>query len=100
MFLMVDDELSFINELKGMNPILVYKPSDMKKAVRDVLDSAFRYSGQGLFSTSKVVLTIEDQKRFTDMIMEQAKLLEDRTIPQSPRHSRTSDRKGGQGPVR
>ncbi|MFA6951688.1 MAG: aldehyde dehydrogenase family protein [Candidatus Methanomethylophilaceae archaeon] len=75
MFLMVDDELSFINELKGMNPILVYKPSDMKKAVRDVLDSAFRYSGQGLFSTSKVVLTIEDQKRFTDMIMEQAKLL-------------------------
>jgi 1-pyrroline-5-carboxylate dehydrogenase len=75
MFLMVDDQLSFYNELKGMNPILIYKPADMKKAVKDVLDSAFRYMGQGLYSTSKVVVTIEDQKRFMDVLMEQVKTL-------------------------
>lgn len=75
MFLMVDDQMVFYNELKGMNPILIYRPADMKKAVRDLLDSAFRYSGQGLYSTSKVVVTIEDQKRFMDILMDQMKTL-------------------------
>lgn len=75
MFLMVNDQLGFHNEIKGMNPILIHKPSDMKKAVKDVLDSAFRYMGQGLYSTSKVVVTIDEQKKFTDLLMEQVKTL-------------------------
>jgi 1-pyrroline-5-carboxylate dehydrogenase len=75
MFLMVDDELRFINELKGMNPIVVHRPADMRKAVADVLDSAFRYSGQGLYSTSKVIVTLADRDRFTDMLLEQVKAL-------------------------
>ncbi|MBR3409272.1 MAG: aldehyde dehydrogenase, partial [Candidatus Methanomethylophilaceae archaeon] len=36
MFLQVDDELAFVNEIKGMNPAVVYRPSDMKAAVRDI----------------------------------------------------------------
>lgn len=75
MFLQVDDELSFVNEIKGMNPILIYRPGDMKKVSRDVLDSAFRYSGQHLYSTSKVIITIDDQKKFVDTILEQVKEL-------------------------
>ena len=69
MFLMVDDELSFVNEIKGMNPILIYRPSDVRKAAEDVVDSAFRYMGQGVFSASKVIVTIDDQKRFTEALL-------------------------------
>lgn len=75
MFLHVDDELGFVNEVKGMNPILVYRPGDYKKAVRDLVDSAFRYSGQHLYSTSKVILTIDDQSKFMDLLQEQVKEL-------------------------
>lgn len=73
MFLMVDDELRFYNELKGMNPIIVHRPSDMKKAAKDVLDSAFRYAGQGLYSSSKVIVTADDRNRLLDAILEQVK---------------------------
>ena len=75
MFLQVDDELGFVNEVKGMNPVLVYRPGDFKKAVRDLVDSAFRYSGQHLFSTSKVILTIDDQSKFMEMLQEHVKEL-------------------------
>ena len=73
MFLQVDDELKFINEIKGMNPAIVYRPSDMKAAVRDVLSSAFSYSGQKLFSCSKVIVTADDQQRFMDLLVENMK---------------------------
>ena len=73
MFLQVDDELKFINEIKGMNPAIVYRPSDMKAAVRDVLSSAFSYSGQKLFSCSKVIVTADDQKKFMEVLTEQMK---------------------------
>ena len=73
MFLQVDDELAFINELKGMNPVLVYRPADMKKAVRDLLDSAFRYNGQHLFSVSKAIVTVDEQKKFIDELLDQVK---------------------------
>jgi len=73
MFLQVDDEIRFINELKGMNPIVIHRPSDMKTAVRNVIDSAFRYSGQRLFSTSKVIIAREDQQKFTDILVEYMK---------------------------
>jgi len=70
MFLQVDDEMRFINEIKGMNPILVHRPSDMKATVRNVIDSAFAYTGQRLFSCSKVIITREDQAKFTEVLSE------------------------------
>ena len=73
MFLQVDDELKFINEIKGMNPAIVYRPSDMKAAVRDIIDSAFAYSGQRLHSCSKVIITADDQKKFMEVLSEKMK---------------------------
>lgn len=73
MFLQVDDELKFINEIKGMNPAIIYRPSDMKAAVRDVIDSAFSYSGQRLHSCSKVIITADDQKKFMEVMSENMK---------------------------
>lgn len=73
MFLQVDDELSFINEIKGMNPALVYRPSDMKAAVRDIIASAFAYSGQRIHSCSKVIITQDDQKKFMEVLSEYMK---------------------------
>lgn len=73
MFLQVDDELKFINEIKGMNPAIVFRPSDMKAAVKDIVSSAFSYSGQRLTSCSKVIVTADDQKRFMDALVEAMK---------------------------
>jgi acyl-CoA reductase-like NAD-dependent aldehyde dehydrogenase len=73
MFLQIDDEMHFINELKGMNPIVVHRPSDMKGTVRKVMESAFAFSGQRLFSCSKVIITREDQAKFTDLLTEYMK---------------------------
>lgn len=71
MFLMIDDEMSFISELKGMNPIVIYQPKDMKRAVKNVLESAFSYNGQHLYSTSKVIVAVDDEKKFMDNLLEQ-----------------------------
>ena len=76
MFLQVDDELRFINDIKGMNPAIVYRPSDMKAAARDIVESAFAFSGQRLYSCSKVIVTAEDQKRLIENISEIMKDLE------------------------
>lgn len=73
MFLQMDDELRFINEIKGMNPILVYKPGNMKEAARTVLDSAFSYMGQRLDSCSKVIVLESEQKAFIDALVAEAK---------------------------
>ena len=73
MFLQTDDELRFINEIKGMNPIMVYKPSSMKEAARTVLDSAFSFMGQRLDSCSKVVGLESEQKTFIDALVSEAK---------------------------
>jgi acyl-CoA reductase-like NAD-dependent aldehyde dehydrogenase len=73
MFLQVDDEMRFINEIKGMNPAVVYRPSDMKVAVRNIMESAFAYTGQRLYSCSKVILNREDQQKFTDLLTEYMK---------------------------
>jgi len=72
-FLQMDDELRFINEIKGMNPIMVYKPSSMKEAARTVLDSAFSFMGQRLDSCSKVVVLESEQKAFIDALFSEAK---------------------------
>ena len=73
MFLQMDDELRFINEIKGMNPILVYKPGNMKEAAKTVLDSAFSYMGQRLDSCSKVIVLESEQKAFIDALVAEAK---------------------------
>lgn len=76
MFLGVDDELRFVNEIKGMNPILVLKPGNMKDAVRNVIGSAFSFSGQHLYSTSKVIILQDEEQKFVDALIEQLKDLE------------------------
>ena len=73
MFLQMNDELRFINEIKGMNPIFVYKPSNMKEAAKTVLDSAFSFMGQRLDSCSKVVVLENEQKAFIDALVAEAK---------------------------
>ncbi|MBE6528115.1 MAG: aldehyde dehydrogenase family protein [Thermoplasmata archaeon] len=73
MFLQVDDEMKFINEIKGMNPALVYRPSDMKATVKNIIDSAFSYTGQRLYSCSKVIITRDDQAKFTEVLAEYMK---------------------------
>ena len=56
-----------------MNPIMVYKPSNMKEAARTVLDSAFSFMGQRLDSCSKVVVLESEQKAFIDALVSEAK---------------------------
>lgn len=73
MFLQVDDDLKFINEIKGMNPAIVYRPSNMKDAVRNIIDSSFSFCGQNLHSCSKVIITHDDQEKFLDNLTEQLK---------------------------
>lgn len=70
MFLQVDDELRFINNLKGMSPALVYRPGDVKAAARNIVESAFSYSGQRIHSCSKVIVTMDEQQRLVDAIVE------------------------------
>lgn len=70
MFLQVDDELKFINDIKGMNPAIVYRPADMKAAAKAIVESAFAFSGQRLYSCSKVIVTADDQKRLMEAISE------------------------------
>jgi len=74
-FLQVDDELKVLNELKGMNPIVVHRPGDVNAAARDILASAFRYSGQRLFSTSKIIVTAEDSNKLVNALLAAAKEL-------------------------
>jgi len=75
MFLVADDQLKIVNEVKGMNPIVVHKPSNVKKAVSMVLESAFSYSGQGLFSTSKLILSGMDANEFVNELIGQLESL-------------------------
>ncbi len=70
MFLQIDDELKFINNLKGMSPAVLYRPGNMKEAVKSIVESAFSYSGQRIHSCSKVILTIDEQQKFVDALVE------------------------------
>jgi len=74
-FLQVDDELKVLNELKGMNPIIVHKPGDVNAAASEILSSAFSYSGQRLFSTSKIIVTAEDSNKLVSALLEKVKEL-------------------------
>jgi len=74
-FLQVDDELKVLNEIKGMSPIIVHKPGDVKAAALDIISSAFSFSGQRLFSTSKIIVTAEDSNKLVNAILEKVKEL-------------------------
>ncbi len=73
MFLQVDDELKVLNELKGMNPMIIHKPGDVNAAADMIIESAFRYSGQGLFSTSKLIVTGEDSNKVVNALLDKVK---------------------------
>ena len=62
MFLAVDDDMHFVNEVKGMNPVVVSAPSDMKKAASAILESAAVNAGTGLFACSKVFVKAEEHR--------------------------------------
>ncbi len=85
MFLQVDDELRFVNNLKGMSPALVYRPGDMKGAARSIIESAFSYSGQRIHSCSKVIVTMDEQQRLVDALVE---IMKDLTVGE-PVYDRT-----------
>lgn len=71
MFIQTDDELKFINEIKGMNPILVYKPSNMRNAAKAVLSAAFG-QGMNVMACSKVVIMAGEEEAFVNAIMAEA----------------------------
>lgn len=85
MFLQIDDELRFVNNLKGMSPCIVYRPGDMKAAARMIVESAFAYSGQRIHSCSKVIVTMDEQKAFVDAV---AEIMKDLTVG-DPLYDRT-----------
>ncbi|NLL94480.1 MAG: aldehyde dehydrogenase family protein [Thermoplasmatales archaeon] len=69
MFMASDDELLFVNEIKGMNPIFVYRPEDMGEAAAMVAESAFSYAGQHHAATSMVVVTQAERKALVDALI-------------------------------
>ncbi|HKM09048.1 MAG TPA: aldehyde dehydrogenase family protein [Candidatus Methanomethylophilaceae archaeon] len=73
MFLPVDRELRFIGEIKGMNPILVYKPGNMASVADSITESSFRSAGQRLQSCSKVIVTDSDKSKLISALRESAK---------------------------
>ena len=73
MFAAVNEEISFIGEFKGMNPLVIFKPASMRDAADMTINSAFRYAGQRMDSCSKVIVTIGEQKQFMDNLLASAK---------------------------
>lgn len=73
MFLPVDDELKFVNEIKGMNPIVVYKSGNLKVVADSIIESAFRSAGQRLHSCSKVIVTDAEKGKLITAIKEAVK---------------------------
>ncbi|MCL1904629.1 MAG: aldehyde dehydrogenase family protein [Methanomassiliicoccaceae archaeon] len=72
MFSAVND-ISFVSEFKGMNPLVIYKPSSMQTAADIAIRSAFRYCGQRIDSSSKAIITMNEQKQFIDHLLVSAK---------------------------
>ena len=73
MFSAVGDELKFIGEFKGMNPLAIFKPASMQAAAEIAIDSSIGYSGQRIDSCSKVIITAGEQKQFIDHLLVAAK---------------------------
>jgi acyl-CoA reductase-like NAD-dependent aldehyde dehydrogenase len=75
MFMQTDEMKSFSNMMKGMNPIIVSRPLNADDAARCVLESAFMHNGQGISACSKVIVTANDQKAFTDALLKEVRKL-------------------------
>lgn len=73
MFLSVNDGLRFVNEVKGMNPVVVQSPGDYAKAAVTILDSASLNSGAGLYACSKVLVRAEESGDLLAAITEKLK---------------------------
>ena len=69
MFIQANDELRFVNGIKGMNPILIYKPKNMVHAAEAIVKDAFSFSGQDIHACSKVIVTADEQKPFMDAVL-------------------------------
>ncbi len=74
-FLPADEELMFVNEIKGMNPIAFHKPGDMKATAASIIESAFRSSGQRLYSCSKVITTHGEREKLVSELLSAVKSL-------------------------
>ncbi|MCL2606962.1 MAG: aldehyde dehydrogenase family protein [Methanomassiliicoccaceae archaeon] len=72
MFAAINDQLLFIGEFKGMNPLVIYKPASMQAAANIAVTSAFRYGGQRIDSCSKVIVTVNEQKQFIEHLLAEA----------------------------
>ncbi len=72
-FLMIDDELRFVNNIKGMSPCIVHRPGSMKQAARQIIESAFAFSGQRIHSCSKVIVTVDEQRELMACLAEDIK---------------------------
>lgn len=72
-FLMIDDQLRFVNDIKGMSPCIVHRPGSMKQAARQIIDSAFSFSGQRIHSCSKVIVTLDEQRELLSCLIEDIK---------------------------
>lgn len=69
MFIQMDENVRFVNEVKGMNPILVHRPHNMTQAAATIVDDAFSYSGQDISAPSKVVVLVDEQKQFMESML-------------------------------
>jgi len=69
MFMQTDENVRFINETKGMNPVLVHKPHNMSQTAHSIIENAFSYSGQDISSCSKVIVLAEEQKDLISAIL-------------------------------
>ena len=69
MFMQTDENVRFINETKGMNPVLVHKPHSMSQIAKAIVKNAFSYSGQDISSCSKVIVLAEEQKDLISAIL-------------------------------
>jgi len=73
MFLAIDDDMHFVNEVKGMNPVVVCSPGDMKKAASAIIDSAVANNGMGLYACSKIFVKAEEERTLLSAMMEKLK---------------------------
>ncbi|MCL2142783.1 MAG: aldehyde dehydrogenase family protein [Methanomassiliicoccaceae archaeon] len=73
MFSAAGDDLMFMNEFKGMNPLFVHRPASMQAAAEIAIASAFGHSGQRTDSCSKVIVTAAEQRSFIDQLLSAAK---------------------------
>ena len=56
-----------------MHPIIVHRSGDADATASGILSSAFSYSGQGLFSTSKLIISADDSNKIINALLEKVR---------------------------